>query len=73
MAKRGALQLSTSVRAELDQISRSRTESASMVRRAEILLSYADGNRITAIARLFKTNRPLIERLVDKAFAFDPL
>lgn len=60
-------------RQELDKISRSRTESASRVLRATILLMYASGNSITAITKQLGTTRPLVYRAIDKALAFGPL
>ena len=73
MARRPPLSLADEMRAELTTISRSRTESAARVRRAQILLAYSDGRRITDIAREMATTRPLVERVIDKALAFDPL
>lgn len=73
MARRAPLSLSDEMRTELTTISRSRTESAARVRRAQILLAYSDGRRITNIAREMATTRPLVERVIDKALAFDPL
>jgi transposase len=60
-------------RQELDRISRSRTESASRVQRATILLMYARGTSITAITKELNTTRPLVYRTIDKALAFGPL
>lgn len=73
MAKRKALELSTSDKEELKKISVSRTEAASAVRRAKILLFYHEGKRITEIARKMDTNRPMVERVLDKAVIFGPL
>lgn len=61
------------IREKLTAISRSRTEPAARVRRAQILLAYGDGQRITDIAREMASTRPLVERVIDKALAFDPL
>lgn len=58
---------------ELDLISRSRTESASRVHRAKILLMYSKGTKITDIAHKLNTTRPLIYRVIDKALAFGTL
>jgi transposase len=38
-----------------------------MVERAGILVAFADGQTVSAIARQFKTNRPRVERCIDKA------
>ncbi|MFO0793617.1 MAG: IS630 family transposase [Candidatus Brocadiaceae bacterium] len=73
MAKRKALELSTCDKEELKRISVSRTEAASAVRRAKILLFYHEGKRITEIARKMDTNRPMVERVIDKAFMLSPL
>ncbi len=61
------LQLAAPAREELDRIARSRTASAQRVERARILLRYADGESISAIARKLKTSRPRVYRCVDKA------
>ena len=73
MARRATLSLTEEVRGKLTTISRSRSEPAARVRRAQILLAYSDGRRITDIARQMATTRPLVERVIDKALAFDPL
>lgn len=70
--KRGTLILSQEERKELEQISRQRMAAATKVRRARILLLYTDGNRISEIVRTFRTNRPLVERTIDKALTFGP-
>ena len=51
-------------------LSKSRTEQAARVERAKILLSYYDGDSISSIARSLKTNRPKVERCIDKALQF---
>lgn len=61
------LALSDDTRASLETISRSRTESAHRVERAKMLLSYDAGSTISAIARSLHTNRPKVERCIDKA------
>jgi len=73
MAKRKALNLSSIDKEELIKISNSRTEPAAAVRRAKILLFYNEGKRITEIANKMNTNRPLVERIIDKAFILGPL
>jgi hypothetical protein len=73
MGRRAALSLTEELRAQLSTISRSRTESAARVRRARILLAFSDGRHIAEIAREMATTRPLVERVIDKALAFDPL
>ena len=73
MAKRKRLVLAEEMINELKQIASSRTEKACRVDRAKILLWYAGGKRVTEIAREMKTNRPLVERTIDRALAFGPL
>ncbi len=58
---------------KLKTIARSRTESASRVQRAKILLLYNSDERITNIMRQLGTTRPLVYRVIDKALAFGPL
>ncbi|MBM9538565.1 IS630 family transposase [Desulfobulbus alkaliphilus] len=65
--------LADSDRQELEKISRSRSESASRVQRATILLMYASGTNITSITNELGTTRPLVYRAIDKALAFGPL
>ena len=57
----------------LKSIARSRTEPASCVQRAKILLLYNSGERITNIMHQLGTTRPLIYRVIDKALAFGTL
>lgn len=73
MVKRKALNLSTIDKEALTKISNSRTEPAAAVRRAKILLLYNEGKRVTEIAKNMNTNRPLVERIIDKAFVLGPL
>lgn len=51
---------------ELESLARSRTESLQRVERARILLGYAKGETVSAIARKLGTNRPKINRCIDK-------
>lgn len=67
------LKLTDDVRRTLIQISKSRTEKASRVERAKMILEYSQGTPISAIARQFTTNRPKVERCIDKALQIGPL
>ena len=71
--KRAVLLLDNDVRDRLQRVSNSRTEAASSVERAEILLGYAGGETISSIARRLRTNRPKVERCIDKALGLGPL
>jgi transposase len=52
---------------KLETIIRSRTESSCHVERAKILLDYYRGESISEIARTYNTNRPKVERQINKA------
>jgi len=68
--KRVKLALRESELKELVKIMSSRSESFARVSRAGILYAYYLGYSITRIAKDFKTNRPKIERTIDRALAF---
>jgi len=51
----------------LEGIASSRTESYSKVKRAKMLIAYARGESISKIAAKEQTDRPVVERCVDKA------
>lgn len=71
--KRAKLLLDSDVRDRLQKVSNSRTEPASAVERARMLLEYTGGKTITSIAGDLNTNRPKVERCIDKALAFGAL
>ena len=64
---RAALMLEPEIQADLERISRSRRDPAYRVQRARILLLYAAGHSVSAVARAMGTNRPRVERALDKA------
>jgi transposase len=68
--RRTRFELTKEDRDFLEKTSKSRTEEAVRVQRSQILLKYADHMRITAIAAMFRTNRPLVERVIDRAIAY---
>ena len=70
---RADLVLTDDSRARLVGITRSRSVSVAERERAEMLLAYADGQSVSAIARQLATNRPKVERCLDKALQFGPL
>ena len=67
--KRAALELADDVRRELRMVSHSQTEPFRRVERARMLLWHASGVRIAEIMRRLNTNRPKVERCVDKALS----
>lgn len=71
--KRAMLLLESEVRDRLEKLSNSRTESACTVERAQMLLGYAGGESISSIARRFRTNRPKVERCIDKGLGLGAL
>ena len=67
--KRSSLKLEQKDVEFLENLSTSRTEPYAKVKRARILLAYAGGESISGIARKEHTNRPAVERCVDKALS----
>ncbi len=65
--KRPYLVLTEEEQGILKSSSHPRTEPAAQVERAKILVAYAGGESIPSIARHRKTNRPKVERCIDKA------
>ena len=72
-SQRVKLVLDESVREELMTISCSLAELKVHVDRAQMLLSYGDGETVSAIAWKLHTNRPRIERTIDKALQWGAL
>ncbi len=50
----------------VQELSRSRTEAAQEIERAKIMLLYSESVSVSAIARQLQTNRPKVERCIDK-------
>jgi len=67
--KRSDLILREEEKISLTNISRLRTESHATVQRARMLLAYAKGMTISRIAREEHTDRPVVERCIDKALS----
>ena len=72
-SRRAPLVLSAEIRERLIVISKARTQERSHVERAQMLLAYAEGATISAIARQLDTNRPKVERCLEKALELGPL
>ncbi len=70
VSHRAPLKLSAGEVEMLATLSQSRTESAGRVQRASILLRYHASETISEIARSMGTNRPRVERCVNKALEF---
>ena len=68
-SKRSTLELEKKDIEFLENLAASRTEQYAKVKRARILLAYARGETISGIARKEHTNRPVVERCVDKALS----
>lgn len=69
-SQRAKLVLDEEARASLRSLSVSYTAPAAYVERAKMLLAYAGGATISAIARDLGTNRPKVERTIDRALRF---
>ncbi|MBN2008274.1 helix-turn-helix domain containing protein [candidate division KSB1 bacterium] len=67
ISQRAKLNLSINEIEKLNSIVRARTESSSRIERAKILIAYYQNETISSIAKKLKTNRPKIERCMDKA------
>ncbi len=65
--QRAPLSMDEDAQLELYRISRSGTEAARRVERAKMLLGYAGGETVSAIARSLGTNRQKVDRCVRKA------
>jgi hypothetical protein len=58
---------------KLMAMTRSRTEPASRVERARMLLAYRDDPSFLAVGRLLGVHHQTVQRCVERAAAFDPL
>ena len=70
---RAKLVLDTEARGKLEGIAKSRTEGQARIERAKVLLAYHAGERVTALAEAFHTNRPKIERILNRALEMGAL
>ena len=61
------------MRSRLTAVLCARGESVQRTERARILLAYADGKSVSAIARELETNRPKVERCIDKGLQLGAL
>jgi hypothetical protein len=68
--RRAKLVLAPESITQLTAITRSHTEAVRAVERARILLAYAADRSVSSIARDLETNRPKVERCIDKALQF---
>jgi len=57
---RAKLVLDAEAKSKLETIAKSRTEGQARIERAKVLLAYYAGERVTALAKTFQTNRPKI-------------
>jgi transposase len=70
---RAKLVLDAEARSKLEIIAKSRTEGQARIERAKVLLAYYAGERVTALAEAFQTNRPKIERILNRALEMGAL
>ena len=71
--RRAKLVLDAEARSKLEGIAKSRTEGQARIERAKVLLAYHAGERVTALAEAFDTNRPKIERTINRALEMGAL
>ncbi|MFC1864063.1 IS630 family transposase [Thermodesulfobacteriota bacterium] len=71
--KRAELKINQEIQDKLEQISKSRTESYTRIERAKVMLEYSKGTTVSEIARRLLTNRPKVERCIDKALQLGAL
>jgi transposase len=64
---RAKLSLAEEDRVWRQQLAVSRSESIARVQRAQIVLRYSEGQKVSAIAAELHTNRPRVERCISKA------
>jgi len=72
-SKRAKIILTAKDSEQLQNISKSRTEAKARVERAQMILGYAQGETINSLAKRLGTNRPKIERTVDRAISYGAL
>jgi transposase len=70
LSQRAKISVSEKDKSKLLRISKSKTSPHREVIRSTILLKYMENQTITSIAKDCNTNRPLVERCIDKAIAF---
>ena len=67
VSRRPKIQLFSDEIEKLNTIIRSRTERLLRIERARMILAYFKGETVSAIAKNFETNRPKVERAIDRA------
>ena len=72
-SQRPKIKLTAKEHEVLTTISKSRTEAKSRVERARMILAYANDESINSIANKLNTNRPRVERTIDRATGFGVL
>lgn len=72
-SQRAKIVLTAKEKQVLTAISKSRTEPKSRIERAQMILGYAEGQSINSLAKRLDTNRPKIERTVDRAVGYGVL
>lgn len=73
ISTREKLKLSESEKKKLETIHKSRTAPKSQIERARMLLLYYEDLTISSIAKELQTNRPKVERCIDKALRYGAL
>lgn len=72
-SRRAKLLLDTDTRSKLEALCVSRKRPLVHVERAKMILAYEDGETVSSIAKRLRTNRPKVERCIDKALQLGAL
>ena len=72
-SRRPKITLTAKEQEVLTTLSKSRTEAKSRIERALMILAYAKDGSINSIAKSLNTNRPRVERTIDRAVGFGVL
>lgn len=70
ISRKDKLQLSKEESEKINKIAKTRTEKKSKIERAKMISDYNYGKTISEIARGLHTNRPKVERCINKALSF---
>jgi len=73
ISKRPKLKIDSDTLLRLKKIVVSRSEAKVKTERAKIILAFYSGDSVSSIARRFNTNRPKVDRCLDKAFEIGTL
>lgn len=73
ISKRAKLKIDSDTLLRLKRIAVSRSEAKAKVERAKFILAFHSGDSVSAIAKKYDTNRPKVDRCLDKALEIGAL